>query len=102
MYLVDIKNNLNVIGWTYKRLKKFVNNKFGGGTVVAKIDNESMIFSDLIFYEGFDVDDFLKFVKDGHIIYDPNTNKKRPYSNFRFRNKDIPLRSINYKEILSM
>ena len=102
LHLYDVKKNLNVIGWSYALLKKNVNTKFGKGTVVGKIDRKLNIFNDLIFYEGFNVKDFFRFIKKGEIIYDPNTNIKRPYSNFRFRRKDLPLQSISYKDVLEL
>jgi len=102
LYLYDVKKNLKVIGWSYDLLKKNVNTKFGNGTVIGKIDNESNTFNDLIFYEGFYVDDFFRFIREDEIIYDPNTNIKRPYSNFRFRKIDLPLKSISYKDILEL
>jgi len=103
LYLVDTINNINVVGWTFERLKKFTNEKFGRGTAVVDIDKKNNTFHNLYFHDGFDIDYFYKGIKEGYIIYDPGTNIKRPYSQFRFRRRGFNgIEPISYKKILTL
>ena len=92
-----------MVGWSFKKLKKFTNDKFGRGTAVVAINKRDGTFDDLYFYDGFNIDYFHKGIKEGYIIYDPGTNIKRPYSQIRFRYRGFyGIEPISYEKILTL